>query len=305
MLSSSLSFGDCEFIAFDFETTGLDPCRDRLVEAGALRFHRSGEVVDRFESLIHPEMPMPPAAQAIHGITDADLADAPTCREVLPRFLAFLGDPRTTALLAHNACLDAGFLGTELRRAGQALPDHLMFDTLALARSCRPDLRSHRLHALAGALCLEAYAMHRALADAVCVKALWLALDGPRTRAIGLSRTRSMTPLVRSRRLTAGACSMRPSRAAGTCGSCMRGERAALRRGSSHRAAMRTRGVWGTFWPFAMSTALKRRSGLTGSVSACLPRFPEVVVAMLIHRPRTDKLRDEQSKQTLARWKKC
>ena len=56
-------------------------------------------MIEQFEQLVNPGRPMPPAAEAIHGISDADLADAPSAREVLPRFLAFLGDAMTTALV--------------------------------------------------------------------------------------------------------------------------------------------------------------------------------------------------------------
>lgn len=172
-----------EYVALDLETTGLVAQRDRVVEIGAVRFRRSGEVIDRFEQLVNPGRPISPAAQAIHGISDADLAAAPTAREVLPSFLAFLADARTTGLVAHNASFDAGFLGSELRRANYPHPDHRVFDTLALARRRRPDLRIHRLDYLVSALGLDAGPTHRALADAYCVKDLWLGLDGPSTPA--------------------------------------------------------------------------------------------------------------------------
>ncbi len=170
-----------EYVAFDLETTGLAAQRDRVVEIGAVRFRRSGQVTGQFEQLVNPGRPMSPAAQAIHGISDADLADAPPAREVLPRFLAFLGDAQSTRLVAHNASFDAGFLGSELRRAGYPHPDHRVFDTLSLARRRRPELRSHRLDCLVTALGLQSGPTHRALADAFCVKDLWIGLHGPAT----------------------------------------------------------------------------------------------------------------------------
>src|SRR5919112_2898940 len=99
-----------EYVAFDLETTGLVAQVDRVVEIGAIRFDASGRERGRFESLVNPERPMSPAAQAVHGISDADLAGAPSARDVLPGFLAFLGDPETTTLIAHNASFDASFL---------------------------------------------------------------------------------------------------------------------------------------------------------------------------------------------------
>jgi DNA polymerase III subunit epsilon len=170
-----------EYVAFDLETTGLTARIDRVVEIAAVRFTASGQVVDRFEQLVNPQRPMSPAAQAVNGISDADLAGAPVAREVLPRFLAFLGDPQATSMVAHNASFDAGFLGSELSRAGYQTPQHRIFDTLALARRRHPELASYRLASLAARFGLPEERMHRALTDSLCVMKLWLALEGPVT----------------------------------------------------------------------------------------------------------------------------
>jgi hypothetical protein len=72
---------------------------------------------------------MSPAAQAVHGISDADVADAPPAAAVLPEFLVFLGNPASTWLLAHNARFDASFLSHELGRAGLPWPGHPLVPT--------------------------------------------------------------------------------------------------------------------------------------------------------------------------------
>ena len=167
-----------EFVALDLETTGLMAETDRIVEIGAVRFLADGREIGRFQRLVNPQRPMSPAAYAIHGLSDADLADAAPAHEILPEFLVFLGDPGATSLIAHNAAFDAGFLGRELGRAGLPAPTHSLFDTLALARRRLPDLASHRLDYLARALGLDSSDAHRALADSLRVKAIWLLLDG-------------------------------------------------------------------------------------------------------------------------------
>ena len=88
------------------------------MELAAVRFTADGAEIARFQQLVNPECPMPPAARAIHGISDADLAGAATAREQLPRFLEFMGDPDTTFLVAHHAVFDAAFLGRELSARG-------------------------------------------------------------------------------------------------------------------------------------------------------------------------------------------
>lgn len=167
-----------EFVAFDLETTGLRAEVDRVVEIGAVRFDADGRELGRFERLVDPGRPMPPAARAVHGISDADLAGAATVGAVLPEFFAFVGAPGTAALLAHNAWFDAGFLGREIGRLGWATPDIAVTDTLALARRRRPDLSNHRLDTLARALDLDPEGPHRALADSLRVMGVWLALRG-------------------------------------------------------------------------------------------------------------------------------
>lgn len=169
----------CEYVAFDLETTGLVSETDRVVEIGAVRFDASGRELGRFESLVFPERRMAPAAEAIHGITDAMLAGQPPARAVLPEFFAFLGSADTTVLLAHNAGFDAGFLGSELKRTGLPAPRHAVVDTLTLARRRLPELRDHRLDTLARLFGLDPNGPHRALPDSLRVKGLWLALKGP------------------------------------------------------------------------------------------------------------------------------
>jgi DNA polymerase-3 subunit epsilon len=169
---------DGEFVALDLETTGLSAETDRIVEIGAVRFRGTGEELGRFERLVNPQRPMPRAAFAIHGIGDQELADAPPAHEILPDFVAFLGDAGTTTLMAHNASFDAGFLGRELARAGLPIPSHTLFDTLALARRRLPGLASHRLDNLAQILELDSAGAHRALADSLRVKEIWLLLRG-------------------------------------------------------------------------------------------------------------------------------
>jgi DNA polymerase III epsilon subunit family exonuclease len=169
---------ETEYIALDLETTGLFAATDRIVEIGAVRFLANGEETGRFQRLVNPQRPMSPAAFAVHGISDEDLADAPPTHEILPEFLAFLGEPGTRMIMAHNASFDAGFLGREIGRAGLTIPAHSLIDTLPLARRRLPEIGSHRLDHLAQVLGLDPAGAHRALADSLRVKEIWLLLGG-------------------------------------------------------------------------------------------------------------------------------
>ena len=78
------------FTAFDFETTGLDPNNDRIIEIAAIRF-RHGEIVDRFVSLVNPEIDIPHLITEITGISNAMVFKSPKEAEIVDSFLNFLG----------------------------------------------------------------------------------------------------------------------------------------------------------------------------------------------------------------------
>lgn len=72
---------DVPTVWIDTETTGTRPGVDKAVEIGICRIER-GEVVGNARSLVSPGIPIPPEATEIHGITDADVADAPPIEDV-------------------------------------------------------------------------------------------------------------------------------------------------------------------------------------------------------------------------------
>lgn len=77
-------------LVLDTETTGPDPETARIVELGAVYFWR-GQMVGRPLNIrLNPGCPIPPEASAVHGITDADVAGAPTFADVALRLLAHI-----------------------------------------------------------------------------------------------------------------------------------------------------------------------------------------------------------------------
>jgi len=95
---------DCRIVAFDTETTGLNPFDgDRIIELGAvqLKLGPDGRVVDvkSFGTFVNPEIPIPRTATKVSGITDDQVADAPVFAEVAKAFCDFLGG---AILVAHN-----------------------------------------------------------------------------------------------------------------------------------------------------------------------------------------------------------
>jgi len=68
-------------IFFDLETTGVDTSKDRIVEISMIKIMPDGEEIVKTRR-INPGMPIPPEATAIHGISDADVADQPLFAQV-------------------------------------------------------------------------------------------------------------------------------------------------------------------------------------------------------------------------------
>ncbi len=114
------SLDELAFTFVDVETTGLDPATgDRVCEIALLRVQGDREIA-RFESLVHPQMPMHPGALAVHGITDAMLVGAPIFATLLPQIHALLQRYR----FRHNSLgAIAGELGVTPTARHRAMAD--------------------------------------------------------------------------------------------------------------------------------------------------------------------------------------
>ncbi len=101
---------------FDTETTGVNPDRDRIVEISAVRVSPAGSVVGFGTHRIHPGIPIPAEASAVHGITDADVRDAATFGQLASTLRAWF---EGTDLAGYNAArFDRRILAAEFMRAG-------------------------------------------------------------------------------------------------------------------------------------------------------------------------------------------
>ncbi|NOY24238.1 MAG: 3'-5' exonuclease [Oligoflexia bacterium] len=104
----------------DFETTGLEPGDRHPVQIALCRCLLGDRVVDRWTSLVRPPTPIPASASAIHGISDADVADAPTIDDLLDELMERLDGQ---ILCAYNLPFDHGVLSDVLAdRDRQPLP---------------------------------------------------------------------------------------------------------------------------------------------------------------------------------------
>ncbi|MBN2875586.1 MAG: 3'-5' exonuclease [Spirochaetales bacterium] len=172
------TLGRVRFVALDFETTGLSPTADRVVEIGAIGFTVvenaegwSTVETGTLETLINPCRPIPPEVCAIHGIDDLAVSNAPSFAEIAGDFLSFI---EGTVLVAHNAPFDMGFLKAEMERAGLDNPPNPAYDTIAIAKTAISGLPSYSLKSLAASFGIAQNAAHRGGDDAKVCKELFV-----------------------------------------------------------------------------------------------------------------------------------
>ena len=104
----------------DFETTGLTPGADRVVEVSVVRLEPGSPPRVAFDTLVNPSRRV--AATEIHGITDDDVADAPSFEDVAGDLVRALAD---SVVAAYNVYFDIRFLEYEFGASGLACsPPH-------------------------------------------------------------------------------------------------------------------------------------------------------------------------------------
>ena len=156
----------------DLETTGATAAYDRIIEIGVKRVE-AGQVVRSYATLVNPGRRIPPFIQQMTGITDAQVADAPTFDQVADQVRQLLDG---CIFVAHNARFDYGFLKHEFRRLNHAFSADCLC-TVRLSRLLYPRCRKHSLSSLIQRFQFSYVNRHRALDDADVV---WQFLDHAR-----------------------------------------------------------------------------------------------------------------------------
>lgn len=165
----------------DFETTGLSPDNDRVIEVGVVCFDK-GVLSAHHNWLINPGIAVPAEARAVNKITDEELATAPSFLNALPEIAEAL---RGHLPVAYNAQFDRRFLYAEIERSLQAVapplppalePDVTWIDPLVWARELMQSEKSKKLTDVAARLGIALDQAHRAAGDAEATGRVLLAL---------------------------------------------------------------------------------------------------------------------------------
>ena len=163
-----------EFVIVDVETTGTDPKMADLLEIAAVKV-KKGKITDRWSTLVNPGRPI--LGNQMHGLTDKDVAKAPSPAEAAAQAFKFIGD---ATVVGHSVGFDLGFLEAALAD-GTRFEQGRYLDTLTIAREGYPDLENYKLETLSRFFGIELAQAHRAAPDAEATANLliWFGNDLP------------------------------------------------------------------------------------------------------------------------------
>lgn len=159
---------DSTFIVFDTETTGFDPCKEQMIEIGAVKINSDGQIIDRFSKFIklYRIDRLPEKIKELVNITDNTLElQGGEVHDVIEEFINFIGDGY---LVAQNAKFDISFLAAYFLQNHRVTYSRVCFDTINLGKVIKPGADSYRLAVLAPMFDVEydVNAHHRADYDA-------------------------------------------------------------------------------------------------------------------------------------------
>ena len=166
-------FQTTETVFYDFETTGLNPFKNKIIEYAFLRINN-----DSITKLVNPETKFEHKITSITGIHPEDLEDKNTIEVEINNIVDFLDKNRTqTYLVAHNNDgFDKWFLKENLSKyTDTSFSKYMYIDTLVLAKMLLPELRSYSLKSLCEHFNISP-GNHRALGDTEALKNVYLAL---------------------------------------------------------------------------------------------------------------------------------
>lgn len=163
-LADEEALAEVTFVVVDLETTGGPATSAGITEIGAVKV-KGGEVLGEFATLVQPDVAIPAHIQALTGITDKMVRDAPSVSGAVASFGEFACD---AVLVAHNAPYDLGFLKAACARHDLTWFPGRSLDTARLARVAlhRGEVRNCKLATLAHHFGSPVTPVHRALSDA-------------------------------------------------------------------------------------------------------------------------------------------
>lgn len=156
------------YAIIDVETTGGRASRDKITEI-AIVLHDGERILDRFETLLNPECPIPYGITELTGISQDMVENAPKFYEIAKRVVEMT---EGAIFVAHNVRFDYSFIREEFSRLGFTYTRKTLC-TVRLARQTFPGLRSYSLGNLIQHFHISVKDRHRAMADTLATVELF------------------------------------------------------------------------------------------------------------------------------------
>lgn len=169
------------YAVIDVETTGLSPRAHRVVSMAVVLMDAHGRSEYEWATLVNPQGPV--GATHIHGITDRDVANAPTFEQLVPDLIGLL---HARVVVGHNVSFDVAFLKYEFGRAGWSWPTVPTLCTLEGSFTFLPGLDRRRLADCCWAADIPLTDTHSALGDARATAGLFASYLAPQQIAADL-----------------------------------------------------------------------------------------------------------------------
>ena len=157
-----------DYIVLDFETTGLYPTNNKIIEIGAIKVINN-KIQDKFETLINPKVTIPPFISEKVNITNDMVKDKPFIEDIFKDFFNFLSDYN---LVIHNAKFDMGFLINNAQILGFNIKNKAL-DTVSTTKNLFPELKKYNLAFLCKHFNISNPFAHRAMSDVLATYELY------------------------------------------------------------------------------------------------------------------------------------
>ncbi|MBQ3047640.1 MAG: 3'-5' exonuclease [Clostridia bacterium] len=160
------------YVVYDFETTGIDPQSDEIIEIGALKIE-NGKFTEVFTTLVKPKKLIPPDATKINRITNEMVANCYTIEQILNDFYLFCKDCQ---MVGYNSIsFDSQFLINAAKRVGLNFSNGQL-DVFLMAKEKLKGLRNYKLGTVAKYLEVNLIDAHRALNDVIATAEVFMKL---------------------------------------------------------------------------------------------------------------------------------
>lgn len=162
-----------KYAIIDTEATSGSKAINRVIEIGVVLMDGC-EIVDTYQTLVDPGIPVPPFVQNLTGISDGMLQGMPQFKDIAERVYDLVSG---RIFVAHNVTFDYNLVRTELARCACKI-ELPRLCTVKMSRKVFPGLEHYNLGAVSEFLQIPDFKHHRALDDAMaCAEILKKGID--------------------------------------------------------------------------------------------------------------------------------